>query len=187
MIVIVLIILILVSIILDIYALDGSVDIFDESKNRKGKICGIISIVIIVVLVIIAITSIYTWNNNAKPTLSHQFKITAMRDNHEMYLNPCLFSVDGDTEVRYYYIRPYNGGVKEGYVPATRTIIYETDECEPHIECYFTERITSDEHPFLAKWYLQNDWNNTENYFKEYHVYIPKGTVVSDYSIDLKN
>ena len=184
MIIIVLIVLILASVILGCFALD---DIIYENRNRRGKICGIISIIIIVALVIMATASSVMWNNNAKPILSHQFKITAMRDNHEMYLNPCLFSVDGNTEVRYYYLRPYNGGVKEGYVPATRTIIYETDECEPHIECYFTERITSDEHPFLARWYLQKDWNDTENAFKEYHVYIPKGTVVSDYSIDLKN
>jgi hypothetical protein len=158
-----------------------------EKREKRVSLFGHLAITQIILLIVIVSVSVYTWYKLAEPMYSHEFEITAMNDNHEMYIVPRGFSCEGDTETRYYFMRPYNGGLKEGYIPAENTVIYQTNSVEPHIECYFTERITSDEHPFLAKWYLQDDWNGTENYFKEYHVYIPKGTVVSDYSIDLKN
>ena len=130
--------------------------------------------------------SMRAWGKYAKPICSHEFEITAMSDNHEMYITPRLFSCDGDTEVRYYFMRPWNGGLKEGYVNASRSIIYQTDDVTPHIECYWTERIDEKEHPFLSFWFMQYDWDSENDSCKEYHIYIPKDSVVNSYNIDLE-
>ena len=155
----------------------------EDNFNLSSIILWILWFIYVFVLIF---SSVHTWEKYAKPICSHEFEITAMSDNHEMYIVPRTWSCEGDTEVRYYFMRPYNGGLKEEYVEASRSIIYQTDDVTPHIECYWTKRIDEKEHPFLSFWFMQDDWNSTDDDKKEYHIYIPKGSVVDTYNIDLE-
>lgn len=115
---------------------------------------------------------------------SHEFEIQALNDNHEMYINARVFASDGDTESRYYFIREWNGGLKEGWVRASNSIIYETDDETPHIAC-FKSVDNKDKAPiryFLAHsdWLWENDANN------EYHIYIPTNSVINEYNVNLQ-
>lgn len=114
---------------------------------------------------------------------SHEFEIQALNDNHEMYINARVYSSDGNTESRYYFIREWNGGLKEGWVRASDSIIYETDDT-PHIVCYKSVD-NKDKAPiryFLAHsdWLWENDANN------EYHIYIPTNSIIDEYNINLQ-
>jgi hypothetical protein len=160
-----------------------------EKKEREENLqclfrrLGVLQIIIAFVIICI---SAHTWHKLAEPMYSHEFEITAMNDNHEMYIVPRGFSCEGDTETRYYFMRPYNGGLKEGYIPAENTVIYQTDDVEPHIECYYKERISKEDHEFWAIWFVQFDWDDTDSYNKEYRVYIPTGSVIDTYNINLE-
>lgn len=157
-----------------------------EQERRLYRIGNIIWISQVIIAVIVITFSAIIWKTTSTETFSHSFEITAISDNHEMYIIPRLFSSEGDTEVRYYFIRHSNGGFKQGYVPSDRSIIYETNDEPPHIECYYTQRIDKNKHPFLNIWFMQSSWNSTDNYYKEFHIYIPKGSVVNEYNIDLE-
>ena len=171
-------ILIFILIIAFIYCMD---------ETDKVGLFGTLACVTFVVGLIIVFVSGYTWDKLAEPMKSHEFEIIAMKDNHEMYILPRLWSCEGDTEVRYYFIRPWNGGVKQGWVPSDNSIIYQTDDEKPHIECYWKERIDKEEHPFWAIWFCQDDWDSCDRLGKEYHIYVPSGSVIEDeYSIDLE-
>lgn len=157
-----------------------------EQQRRLYRIGNTIWISQVIIATIIIVFSAFEWRTMATETFSHSFGITAISDNHEMYIIPRLFSSEGDTEVRYYFMRHSNGGFKQGYVPSDRSIIYETNDETPRIECYYTERINKEKHPFLSIWFMQSSWNSTDDYYKEYHIYIPKGSVVNEYNIDLE-
>lgn len=157
-----------------------------KRQERLYLIGRIIWISQVIIAVIVITFSAIMWNKTATKIFSHEFEITAISDNHELYIIPRLFSSEGDTEVRYYFMRNSNGGLKQGYVPSNRSIIYETNDDKPHIECYYTERIDSEKHPFLNIWFMQSNWDSTDDYYKEFHIYIPKGSVANEYNIDLE-
>jgi hypothetical protein len=186
MIVFVLIAIFVLFVIGGVISLDNDRFSPTEKEKRLFIIGRIIWISQVIIAVIIITFSAIMWKKTATEMFSHEFEITAISDNHELYIIPRLWSSEGDTEVRYYFMRPNNGGFKQGYVPSDRSIIYETNDETPHIECYYTERIDSEKHPFLNIWFLQSDWDETDEYYKEYHIYIPKGSVANEYNIDLE-
>ena len=157
-----------------------------KQERRLYRIGKIIYISQVIIAIIIITFSAIMWEKTAIEMFSHSFGITTISDNHEMYIIPRLFSSEGDTEVRYYFMRNSNDGFKQGYVPSDRSIIYETNDESPHIECYYTQRIDKNKHPFLNIWFMQSSWNSTDEYYNEYHIYIPKGSVINEYNIDLE-
>ena len=118
---------------------------------------------------------------------SHEFKIQALNDNHEMSINARVFASDGNTESRYYFIREWGGGLKEGWVRASDSIIYETDNETPHIVCY---KSVDDKDKAPIRYFLaHSDWINPNlclNVDNEYHIYIPTNSVINEYNINLQ-
>lgn len=154
--------------------------------SRFENLFKVLAVSQVVIFFIVCVVSGHMWCKLAEPMMSHEFNIPAMKDNHELYIVPRAWSCEGDTEVRYYFIRPWNGGLKQGYVPSDNSIIYQTDDITPHIECWWKERIDKEKHPFWAKWFLQYEWENDTDGAKEYRIYIPNGSVIEDYDIDLE-
>ena len=118
---------------------------------------------------------------------SHEFNILAMNDKDGFYIRGSRHHFEGGTESRYYFIRNWEGGKKEGSIPASDSIIYETDEV-PHIECYIENAVDPNKHPFVTKLVGEPKWE--ENSFeidRLYKIYIPKNSVIDgEYEIDLK-
>ncbi len=88
-------------------------------------------------------------------------------------------SVDTD-EVYSFYYQVNDDGFKRGKVDADTTIIYEKDDCTPHIVEYTT--------------YTKNKMNNIlrailafgygESSQKTYEIYTPKGTILRTFNLD---
>lgn len=118
---------------------------------------------------------------------SHEFNIRAMNDKDGFYIRGSRMHFEGGTESRYYFIRNWEGGKKEGSIPASDSIIYETNET-PHIECYIDDAVDPNKHPFVTKLIGEPKWEG--NMFvidKLYKIYIPRNSVIDDeYEIDLE-
>lgn len=88
-------------------------------------------------------------------------------------------SIDTD-EVYSFYYKTDDDGIKRGKVEAESTIIYEKDDCTPHVVEYTT--------------YTKNKMNNVlrgilafgygESSDKSYEIYTPKGTILREFSLD---
>ena len=146
---------------------------------EDGGIIKIIGLIACVASIVFCVWGIGAYAEDSIYT--HEFEITALNDNHEMYLRAHLFSSDGDTESRYYFMRPWGKGLKEGYVLASESIIIETNDETPHIEHYAINTIDAEKHPWMSFLCLLFDEGEDE-----YYIYVPKGSVTTDYSIGLE-
>lgn len=105
---------------------------------------------------------------------SHSFDIYAIEDSGAYIISRHHV----DESDRYYFIRKMNGGYKKGYVSSNKSYIYETNE-QPKIVVY-------NEMP--KKFNKLFKWSSSKLGAiqpKEYKVYIPKGSVTTDFNIDL--
>lgn len=142
----------------------------------------VIRITALIGCIALAIFSVWGIGTYAEDSIyTHEFEITALNDNHEMYLRAHLFTSEGDTESRYYFMRPWGKGLKEGYVLASESIIIETNDETPHIEHYATNTIDAEKHPWMSFLCTLFDEGGDE-----YYIYVPKGSVTTDYDIGLE-
>lgn len=88
-----------------------------------------------------------------------------------------------DTEERYtFYYKLENGGYKNAKVDADHTTIFEQDSGTPHIVQYtvtFKSKMPKWLHNTLAFGFGNEQYNTFE-------LYIPKGSLVQDFTLDLK-
>ena len=87
-------------------------------------------------------------------------------------------SIDQEPVYRYYY-KLSDGGFKQSWVKANITEVYETD-ADPHI--VFTEQY--DTLPEWVAWPLGPEM--TVPKLVDVDIYIPPGSVLQDYSLDLE-
>ncbi len=89
-------------------------------------------------------------------------------------------SVDSEDVYSYYY-KLDNGGIKKGSVKAENTLIYENNDCTPHIVEYTT--------------YTKNKMNKIlwaiatfgigDEESKSYEIYVPKNSILRTYSLGI--
>ena len=110
------------------------------------------------------------WHMSYEEILQTEYwEIKALSNNRYVYV-----STDTDAVYSFFY-QVNDDGIKRGKVDADKTIIYERDDCVPHVVEYTI--------------YTKNKMNNVlriilafgfgENINKNYEIYIPRGTVLS--------
>ena len=160
----------------------------EEIYLKIGNTIGILAIVMVVLSLVCFVSWCTLTTMYGKDTVfAHEFNITAMNDKDSFYIRGSRLHFEGGTKSVYYFIRNWEGGKKEGFIPASECIIYETDEI-PHIECYIENAIDPNKHSFVSKLVGEPKWEgNAFKIDRLYKIYIPKNSVVDDeYEIDLK-
>lgn len=160
----------------------------EETYVRVGNTIGVLAIVGAVLSLVCLIGWCILTNVYGKDTVFiHEFNILAMNDKDDFYIRGNRVHFDGGTKSMYYFIRNWDGGKKEGCVPASDSIIYETDEV-PHIECYIEDAVDPNKHPFVTKLVGEPKWKGSAFVVDRlYKIYIPKNSVIDgEYEIDLK-
>ncbi len=100
--------------------------------------------------------------------------ITALQDNSEVngVLHGSRYCVCGYFDEQLYYsymVERSDGGVISNKVPANNTVIYESDD------------------NFRVEWYIRTkSWLGMYSEIKSWKIYLPKGSITNDYSIDLE-
>lgn len=160
----------------------------EETYVRVGNTIGILAIVGAVLSLVCLISWCTLTSVYGKDTVFiHEFHILAMNDKDDFYIRGSRVHFEGGTKSMYYFIRNWDGGKKEGSVPAGDSIIYETEEV-PHIECYIENAVDPNKHPFVTKLVGKPKWEgNLFEIDRLYKIYIPKNSVIDgEYEIDLK-
>lgn len=88
-------------------------------------------------------------------------------------------SVDTD-EVYSFYYQVNDGGFRRGKVGADKTIIYEKDDCTPHIVEYTT--YTKNKMNSILRAILAFGYGESSQ--KTYEIYTPKGTILRTFNLD---
>ena len=88
-------------------------------------------------------------------------------------------SIDTD-EIYSFYYKVDDGGFKRGTVKADSTVIYEKDDCTPHIVEYTT--YTKNKMNGILRGILAFGYGESEQ--KNYGIYTPKGTILMAYTLD---
>ena len=111
---------------------------------------------------------------------SHEFKIEAMQDNHTYVIH----RRSGDSELRYCFMRYRNGELISGSTKANRSSIIENGENK--VEVYYEKPVKFQKvHDFISKW-SSFDGDENHAYWKHYKYYVPKGSVKTEFNIDLE-
>ncbi len=88
-------------------------------------------------------------------------------------------SIDTD-EIYSFYYKVDDDGFKRGTVKADNTVIYEKDDCTPHVVEYTT--YTKNKMNRILRGILAFGYGESEQ--KSYNIYTPKGTILRTYTLD---
>lgn len=91
-----------------------------------------------------------------------------------------LMSIDTDDVYSFYY-KVDDDGFKRGTVKADNTIVYEKNNCIPHIVEYTT--YTKSRMNGILRWILTFGYGE-ESEKKSYNIYTPKGTILRSFTLD---
>lgn len=116
-----------------------------------------------------------------------EWTLVSLQDNSQLsgqlYGRTFYVRASIDTIERYtFYYKLENGGYKNGKVDAEHTTIFEQDSCTPHIVQHtvtFQNKMPKWLHNTLAFGFGNEQYDTFE-------LYIPKGSLVQDFTLDLK-
>lgn len=138
------------------------------------SILSIIAFYVSMVIIMVSINIINDVSDSYILEESHSFDIHAIGDS-EAYIVSRHRVEESD---RYYFIRKMNGGYKKGYISSSKSYVYDTDK-QPRIVVY---EVMPKKFSNIYKW---SSSKIGAIHPKEYKVYIPKGSVTTDFNIDL--
>lgn len=129
--------------------------------------------------VIIIVSLIIDHNANKELVITDNKTIYAINDNSSIKGQSFLFSGYVKEELVYRMFVEENGGKKVDEIKSSNAIVYEEDEnLDRHIDTYEYTYTNN-----FIKWLLGKYtwWDD-----KTYKIYIPKGSITTEYNIDLK-
>jgi hypothetical protein len=85
-------------------------------------------------------------------------------------------SINGELVYVYYY-ETEDGGIRSGYVSANRSVVYEEDRADALV-------VTYEEYLEPSPFRLISGYNGASS--RTYKIYVPKGTVVRSFQLDLE-
>lgn len=162
------------------------------ATTRIGKLFSLKNCIIIALCIVLGI--ICNWaahlqlNDNLVETKeTARYELVTLQDDSQLSgnLGRGVFYVYGSInteEVYNFYYKTQDGGFVKGKVNANKAVIYENDECSPVVVEY-TTYTRSSMNPKLQKWLF---FYEREEQTKSYKIYVPKGTVANEYSLDAK-
>lgn len=83
-------------------------------------------------------------------------------------------------EVYSFYYKTIDNGLKKGKVDADATIIYENDDCTPHVVEYTT--YTKSKMNKVLRWILACGFGESTQ--QTYEIYVPEGTILTTFELD---
>lgn len=129
---------------------------------------------------------IYSNSNYTEIKETAKYELVTLQDDSQIEgkIRGEMFYIYGSInteEVYNFYYKTSDDGFVRGKVDANKAVIYEKDDCKPVVIEYTTYTKSTDEK--LQKWLFF--WT-TDIQVKNYKIYVPKGTVANEYSLDAK-
>lgn len=163
----------IVFIIYTIWSVRNGYDSFDYII---APILFFVGSVLISFLITFGVSNIMSYSTEATATYEKtaNIEITALKDNQNINSNFYLMGGYVEEDLYYYYAKETELGYTTEKVKASECYIKHTDE-KPYIEKY--------EGDFAKDWYYIFGFPTYDN---RYIIYVPEGTVTSEYNIDLE-
>lgn len=174
-------IIVCISVILLVYCLISF--LCDEWPKKLGIIS---SIVLLVALA--ANTIVDEYRNSVKyteTTETRTYNLVSLQDESQVSgdirgKRYYLYASINTDEVYNFYYETEDGGFKKAKIDASKAVVYEKDDCNPAV----VEYTTYTKSKMSEKWQKILMLDILETEYKSYKVYIPKGTLTREYSLD---
>lgn len=127
------------------------------------------------------VLGIFNMGGETELVYQYEFEIEAIQDNHTYVMR----RHSGESDLKYYFMRYRNDGLKSGYTSASNSTIIEDGDSK--VVVYYEKPVRFQRtHDFFARMADPTDGDGSDMYYKHYEYHVPENSVKMEFNVDLE-